>query len=105
MFYWITLFLAIIMEVCGTCCMKISCGFSRFWPSVFIFFFYALSFVGLTMALKRLDVSVVYAVWAGIGTALVSAIGVFFFQESVSILKIASIFLIIIGVVGLHLTG
>jgi len=57
------------------------------------------------MALKRLDVSVAYAVWAGLGTAIIVVVGALYFHESVTVLKIVSILLIIAGVVGLNLSG
>ena len=69
---WLYLAGAILLEVAGTSCMKLSEGFTKLIPSVLIFIFYGLSFVGLTIALKKIDVSIAYAVWAGIGTILVS---------------------------------
>jgi len=53
----------------------------------------------------KIDVSVAYAVWAGIGTALIAGIGIFYFKEPLSPVKAMSILLIIIGVVGLNLGG
>lgn len=102
---WLYLVGAIALEVAGTTCMKLSEGFARLVPSILIFVFYALSFIALTIALKTIDVSVVYAIWSGIGTALIATIGILYFKESVTILKFASIGLIIIGVVGLNLSG
>jgi len=67
--------------------------------------FYAASFVALTLALKKIEVSVAYAVWSGVGTALIAAIGMLYFRETVTTLKLVSILLIIIGVVGLNLNG
>lgn len=103
--YWFFLIIAIILEVAGTTSMKLSDGFSRLVPSVMIFLFYGLSFAGLTLALKRIDVSVAYAIWSGIGTALITVIGLIYFKEPATLLKIISIGLIIIGVVGLNLNG
>ncbi len=102
---WIILSGAILLEVAGTSCMKLSEGFSKLIPSVLIFVFYGLSFVGLTIALKKIDVSIAYAVWAGIGTALIAVIGILYFKEPLTLVKVLSIFLIIIGVVGLNLGG
>ena len=102
---WLYLIGAIVLEVAGTTCMKFSEGFAKLVPSILIFVFYALSFTALTIALKTIDVSVVYAIWSGIGTALIATIGILYFKESVTILKFASIGLIIIGVVGLNLSG
>jgi len=102
---WIILSVAILLEVAGTNCMKLSQGFSRLIPSILIFVCYGLSFVGLTLALKKIDVSIAYAVWAGIGTALIAGIGIFYFKEPLTPIKIVSILLIITGVVGLNLGG
>jgi len=101
---WIFLAGAIVLEVAGTSSMKISEGFSKFAPSVFIFVFYGLSFVSLTFAIKEIDISIGYAVWSGIGTALIAAIGFLYFKEPVTLLKIISLLLIIIGVIGLNLS-
>ena len=69
-----------------------------------IFVFYGLSFTAFTFALKRLDLSLSYAIWAGAGTALIAAIGVIWFKEPVTALKIASVLLIVGGIVGLNLS-
>ena len=94
---------AIVLEVAGTTNMKLSEGFSNLVPSVLVIFFYALSIIALTFAVNRLEVSVAYAVWSGMGTALVAMIGLWFFQESVTSVKVVALGLIIVGVVMLHL--
>ncbi len=99
------LILAIIMEVSGTTCMKLSHGFTRLLPSLLMFLFYVLSLSSLTMALKKIDISVAYAIWSGLGTALIAVVGIIWFKESVSAAKLVSLSLIIIGVAGLHLSG
>lgn len=101
---WIYLILAIVMEVSGTTCMKVSHGFTRMLPSALMFVFYGLSLAALTLALKRIEVSVAYAVWSAVGTALIAAIGIVWFRETLNPLKVASLALIILGVVGLHLS-
>lgn len=100
---WLTLGCAILLEIAGTISMKLSYGFTRLWPSILIFVFYSASFVALTFAIKRIEVSVVYAVWSAVGTAAVATIGMWYFQETVNVIKIASIVLIIIGVIGVNL--
>ena len=105
MTHWFFLAGAIVLEVAGTTAMKLSEGFTRLAPSVLIFVFYAASFVALTFALKKIEVSVAYAVWSGIGTALIAAIGILYFREEATALKFISLLLIIIGVVGLNLGG
>ena len=102
---WILLLAAIGFEVAGTVCMKLSDGFRNLLPSVLIFVFYAAAFGFLTLALKRMELSVAYAVWAGIGTALTVAIGVLWFQEALTVLKLASVALVIVGIVGMNLGG
>ncbi len=102
---WILLVVAIVLEVVGTTNMKLSEGFSKLVPSMLVLFFYALSIVALTFAVNGLDVSVAYAVWSGMGTALVALIGLWFFQESVTTIKVVALGLIVVGVVMLHLTS
>ncbi len=95
---------AILFEVAGTVSMKLSHGFSKVTPSVLIFIFYGFAFILLTLALKKLDVGVAYAVWSGVGTALVAIIGFLFLKEPMPFIKILFITLIIAGVTGLYLT-
>jgi small multidrug resistance pump len=85
--------------------MKLSEGFSRLIPSILIFVFYGFSFAAFTLALKRIDLSFAYAVWAGLGVLLIGTIGFLYFKEPVSVLKIISMMLIVGGVVGLHASG
>ena len=99
---WSLLSVAIFFEICGTVCMRLSDGFSRVAPSVLIFVFYALSFALNTMVVRVLGLSVVYAVWSGVGTVITAAIGVWYFKEPATALKLASIGLVVIGVLGVH---
>ena len=103
--HYLYLVLAIVLEVSGTSCMKLSQGFTRLLPSVLIFVFYGFSFTFLTLVLKKLEVSIVYAIWSGLGTACIAAIGIVFFRESVTPIKLASLALVIIGVIGLNLSS
>lgn len=100
---WFLLLLAILFEVAGTTAMKLSAGFSKLLPSLSVFVCYGASLTLLTLTLRRLDVSVAYAVWSGVGTALITLIGFVYFAEAVSPLKVVSILLIIAGVIGLNL--
>jgi small multidrug resistance pump len=99
------LIVAILLEVAGTTNMKLSEGFSKLIPSVGVIFFYALSIIALTFAVNRMDVSVAYAIWSGLGTALVAIIGLWFFQESITTTKVVGLVLIIVGVAMLHFTS
>ena len=102
---WLYLVLAIVLEVSGTTSMKLSQGFTKIAPSVLMFLFYGLSLSALALALKKIDVSVAYAVWSGIGTALIASVGVLWFREPLNAMKIMSLVLIILGVIGLNLSG
>jgi small multidrug resistance pump len=99
---WWLLAAAIVFEICGTVCMRLSDGFSRVTPSVLIFVFYAASFALNTFVIRVLGLSVVYAVWSGVGTVATAAIGFWYFKEPATALKLVSIGLIVIGVFGVH---
>ena len=103
--HWVYLYLAIVLEVSATICMKLSQGLTKVWPSLLMFAGYGLCFSFLSFALKKLDISVVYAVWSATGTALIAMLGILWFKEPVTALKIPSLGLIILGVIGLNLSG
>ena len=102
---WAYLVLAILFEVFGTTSMKLSEGFTKWLPSIVMFALYALSLAAMNMAIKEIEVSVAYAVWSGIGTAMIGAIGILWFREPLTAVKVVSTLLIIIGVAGLNLRG
>ena len=99
--HWLYLAIAIVFEVMGTMSMKLSDGFRHLWPSVSIFACYGCAFGFNTLALRRLDISVTYAVWSGVGTAAIAFIGMAWLREPVTTTKIGSIGLIVLGVIGL----
>jgi len=94
---WLTLSLAILLEVCGTVCLKLSHGFSRLLPSIGVVCFYLGSFAVIAQSLKTLEVGIVYAIWAGVGTALIAVVGILAFGESVTAFKILGLLMIIGG--------
>ena len=99
---WGVLSVAIVFEVAGTTCMRLSEGLSRWLPTLLIFVFYAISFTLNTLVVGRLGMSVVYAVWSGAGTVLTALIGYLYFKEPATALKLASAGLVVLGVFGLH---
>ena len=103
MISWLFLLIAILSEVAGTICMKLSMGLSKLVPIIAMVILYGVSFGALS--LKTIDVSVSYAIWSGLGTAVIAVAGYFIFGEPLGGLKVASICLIIAGVVGLNLAG
>ena len=105
MIYWIYLLIAILTEVVGTTMMKVSEGLTRLIPSITMFVMYAVSFVFMAFALKKIEVSTAYAIWSGLGTAVIAMIGIVVFRESFNVHKLLGIVLIIGGVVLLNLKG
>ncbi|GAA2509624.1 multidrug efflux SMR transporter [Streptomyces gobitricini] len=96
---------AIAAEVAGTTAMKYSEGFTRLWPSLLTVAGYLLAFGLLAQTLKTLSMSSAYAIWAGVGTAAVAAIGMLFMHEPAGPVKLVGIALIVVGVVVLNLGG
>lgn len=94
---WLILTLAILLELSGTICLKFSHGFSRLAPSIGVVFFYLGSFALMGQSLKTLEVGIVYAIWSGVGTALIAFVGVFAFGESVTAFKILGLLMIVGG--------
>ena len=102
---WLYLALAIATEVAGTISMKFSQGFTKIFPSILIFIFYAISMAFTNLAIKKIDLSVVYTIWSGVGTAAIAIIGYLWFKEGMPLVKILSICLIVLGVIGLSVGG
>lgn len=102
---WALIGITIIFEVLGTFSMKLSQGLTKPIPSVLIFIFYGICFSTFALVLKKVDLGFAYALWSGIGTLVITIIGVFYFKETMSLVKMASIALIIFGVIGLKLSS
>lgn len=102
MIFWIYLYGAIILEVIGTVNIKLSDGFTKLTPSCIAVVTYLISFYLLSLSMKKIDVSISYAIWSGLGTFLITCIGVYYFKESLNIAKIISLLLIVVGIVSLN---
>jgi small multidrug resistance pump len=96
---------AIVTEVAATVALRYADGFTRVLPSAVVVLGYGISFWLLALVLRQLSLGTTYAVWSAAGTALIAAVGVFAFDEPATALKLASLALIILGVVGLNLGG
>ena len=96
---------AIAAEVIATVSRKASDGFSRPVPSAITVVGYLISFWLLALVLKELSVGTTYAIWSAVGTAAVALIGIAMYGETASFLKIASLGLIVLGVIGLNAAG
>lgn len=102
---WILLVGAIAAEVTATSALKLSDGLSKVAPSLVVAVGYIASFTLLALALKKMEVSVAYAIWSGLGTAAVAVIGVVALKEPLTAPKVVGVLLIIGGVATLNLAG
>lgn len=102
--HWLYLAAAIVMEVIGTSFLKLSEGYTKLLPSLLTVVCYGLCFWLLALTLKKVEIGVAYAIWAGAGTALIAVLGLLFFKEPMTFWKGLSIGAIILGVVGLNLS-
>ncbi len=102
---WFFLFVAIALEVAGTIAAKQANGFTNLMASFMMLLFYCLSFTGLTLAMKSIEMTVAYPVWTGVAILMVSIFGITLFHESMNLGKGVSIFLLTLGIVGLTMGG
>jgi small multidrug resistance pump len=103
---YVFLLVAIAFEVIATSLLKATDGFTRLWPTVVVLTGYVAAFAALAWAIKQdLPVGVAYAMWSGLGTAAIVAIGVVFLGDPVSLQKVAGVVLVIGGIVLLNLGG
>jgi len=100
---YLILFLAIAAEVVATSALKASENFTRLVPSVMVVAGYAIAFTCLSMTLKTLPLGVAYAIWSGVGTALVAVVGWLLYKQQLDLPAVAGIALIITGTIILNL--
>lgn len=98
---WVFLLLAGFFEICFTVSLKFSQGFTRLIPSIITIIFIVLSFFSVSQSMKLIPIGTAYAVWAGIGAAGTVICGMLFFGDSYHIIRLISLFLILLGIVGL----
>ncbi|MFC7450790.1 DMT family transporter [Rhodococcus daqingensis] len=102
---WLFLSVAICAEVLGTSLLPRTEGFRRPGPTVLVLALYGVALYCLSLTLRTLDVGVAYAIWAGVGTAAIAAIGMLVLREPRSASRILGIALVVAGVVALNLGG
>jgi quaternary ammonium compound-resistance protein SugE len=102
---WLVIVVAGVFETGFAVALKLSHGMTRLWPTAGFAVCALTSFALLTVALRDLEVGAAYAVWTGIGAAGAAVVGMAFLGDEVSALKLASIGLILAGVIGLNLSG
>lgn len=102
---WLVLIIAGILEVFWAVGLKYSEGFTRLWPSVFTICTMLLSFWLLGLAMRSLPIGTAYGVWVGIGAVGTVIYGIMFLSEPASVVRVASVVLILTGIVGLKVSN
>lgn len=96
--HWLYLALAIVAEVGATSALKAAAGFTRPLPSLLVVLGYGIAFYCLSLSLKVVPVGVAYAIWSGVGTALVAVIGWVLFGQTLDLAALIGLALIVAGV-------
>ena len=102
---WIILLIAIVVEIAATALLPKAAGFTHPWWSAVVLGGYGVSIWLLAVVVRNMPVSMAYAVWSGLGTAAVAVVGYWWLGESMGWLKVSSIAMIVLGVVGLNLVA
>lgn len=102
---WLILVLAGLFEVAWAIGLKYTDGFTRLWPTIGTVAAMVISMGLLGLAMKSLPVGTSYAIWVGIGMVGTAILGIVLFGESSSPMRLASLALIILGVIGLKLSA
>ena len=98
----VLLLIAITAEVIATTALKLSNGFSQVLPSVVVVLGYGCAFYFLSLVLKSMPIGVAYAIWSGVGIALITLVGTVFFKQSLDVPAMVGIGLIVAGVLTIN---
>jgi small multidrug resistance pump len=101
---WLLLAVAIVCETVGSTALKASDGFTRPLPSLLVVAGFGVSFYLASRVMQRLPLGLVYAIWAGAGTALTALLGLVVFGETLGPTQVVGIALIVGGIVVLQAT-
>ena len=100
---WAILIIAGLFEIGWAVGLKYTEGFTRLWPSIWTVAAMIVSLYLLAVAIRTLPIGTSYAVWTGVGAAGTAILGMILLGEPASIARVASIGLIVAGIVGLRL--
>lgn len=101
--HFVYLGIAIVSEVIATSALKASASFTRLGPSLLVMVGYSSAFYFMSLCLDRISIGVAYAIWSGIGTALIALVGVVLYKQVLDLPAVIGLGLIIAGVVVLNL--
>ncbi|NQY22979.1 MAG: multidrug efflux SMR transporter [Campylobacteraceae bacterium] len=102
---WVYLILAGVLEVGFASMIKLTDGFTKLVPTLIFTVFAVSSFYCLTKAVQTLPIGTAYAIWTGIGAFGTILIGIFFYNESASVLRLFFLFTLIASIIGLKLVS
>ncbi len=101
--HWLLLLVAIVAEVIATSALKASDGLTRLWPSVVVVGGYGFAFYALSYTIKTLPMGISYAIWAGVGLALITLVDWLWYGQRIDGWGMLGIALIVSGVLVIHL--
>lgn len=100
---WVYLYIAVMFDIGGTLLLRLSHGFEKMLIGISALLCYLVSFILLAQTLKVVPIGISYAIWSGLGTAIVAVLGIFLFKEQMTLVKAFFVIMIIVGCVGLNL--
>ena len=100
--YWFFLAVSIISEVTGTLSMKYASLYGGQLGHLMMYAMVTLSYLALSMAIKRIALGVAYALWEGAGVLLITLFSVTLFAESLSVVKVLGLLVLVVGILLLH---
>jgi len=100
---WFILVVAGFFEIGWAVGLKYTDGFTRLWPTVGTVLSMIISLGLLGIAMKSLPVGTAYAVWVGVGAVGTAILGIVLLGESANPMRLLSLSLIVVGIVGLKL--
>jgi small multidrug resistance pump len=99
---WMFLFIAIVSEVIATSALKATEDFTRLWPSIIVVIGYVSAFYFLSLTLRTIPVGIAYAIWSGVGVALIALVAWVLYGQTLDMPAFIGIALIVAGVVVLN---
>jgi small multidrug resistance pump len=99
---WMFLFIAIVSEVIATSALKATADFTKLWPSIIVVVGYASAFYFLSLTLRTIPVGIAYAIWSGLGVALIALVAWVLYGQTLDVPAFVGIALIVAGVVVLN---
>jgi quaternary ammonium compound-resistance protein SugE len=98
---WTYLLLAGACEIIATTVFRYVEGYSRLWPTVAFIVIGLFSFYLLNKSLVGIPLGSAYAIWTGIGAAGTAIVGMAFYGEPVTTMRLVCLAMLVGGIFGL----